>query len=402
MRPPKSRPSSLSLKEPLPPIATPEREQEKEATSSSFRIPTRAILSPADLDLFASSQVYDDFLGFVVALSDSVRGKKLSDAGGLRKSDAVNGLLVTLEALMDLCDEVPAVDNAKSRFGNPAFQTWYDKMEKTVPEKLINNVPGIPPAALAEVSTYLINSFGNRKRIDYGTGHEASFIAFLLCLQKLNVLTPEDHAVLVLSVFWTYMSLMRKLQGIYWLEPAGSHGVWGLDDYHFLPFMFGASQLTDHKNIRPKSIHDADLVEEYSKDYMYLACIQFINSVKSASLRWHSPMLDDISIVKTWSKIHSGMQKMYKAEVLCKLPIMQHFLFGSILAFEGTSDVTIDEMDDCGHIHHNHSKETGGKEDVYAFGQAFPDCCGIRIPSAVAAAAAGGEIRVFRKPIPFD
>jgi hypothetical protein len=56
--------------------------------------------------------------------------------------------------------------------------------------------------------------------------------------------------------------------------------VWGLDDYHFLPFLFGAAQLRGHKYIRPRAIHDPEIVEECAPHYMYFACIAFINSVR--------------------------------------------------------------------------------------------------------------------------
>ncbi|ORY03355.1 putative serine/threonine-protein phosphatase 2A activator [Basidiobolus meristosporus CBS 931.73] len=345
---------------------------------ATFRVPTRQILTPEDLARFLESDCYEEYLGFIIALNEQVVGKPTRTDCHI--SPVVEKLLNIIKRLSDWVDEIQPVHNEQSRFGNPAFRTWYDRVAENASD-LLKDV--VPEEAIPEVSKYLVESFGNHRRIDYGTGHEANFIAWMLCIKKLNLIHEEDYAALVLKLFYGYIDLMRKLQFAYWLEPAGSHGVWGLDDYHFLPFLFGAAQLRGHKHIRPKAIHDQDIVEEFSKDYMYLACIKFVNNVKTASLRWHSPMLDDISGVKTWDKVNSGMIKMYKAEVLGKLPIMQHFMFGSLLRFEGSQNVP-DEDDDCCEVAH-----------VYAYGQEAPTCCGMRVPSAIAASQSA-------KRLPFD
>jgi len=304
-----------------------------------------------------------------------------------------------LDRVEALARETPAVDNATSRFGNPAFKTFYDKVQQAAPQ-LHESLPAFPAEAISEVSGYFVESWGNRTRIDYGSGMELNFLCWLLCLERLGVVQESDHVALVIRVFWKYVQVMRTLQSTYWLEPAGSHGVWGLDDYHFLPFLFGSAQLRNHRYLRPKSIHDNEVVEEFSKDYMYFACIRFINSVKTASLRWHSPMLDDISAVKTWDKVNQGMIKMYHAEVLGKLPVIQHFLFGSILPYEGPVVPIPAGYQDDGHGHSH-----GDASDAHA---GWHDPCGIHVPSAFAAAAEaqkhGGAMLGGPgiRPVPFD
>ena len=133
--------------------------------------------------------------------------------------------------------------------------------------------------------------------------------------------------------------------------------------------------------------------------------------VKTASLRWHSPMLDDISAVKTWDKVNSGLIKMYQAEVLGKLPVMQHFLFGSLLPWEGPLPPPPSGVDpNDPHYGHAHAHAHAGVADLGGVGQqqtGWGDCCGIPVPSVFAAAEAakrpgarlaGPGIR----PVPFD
>ena len=145
------------------------------------------------------------------------------------------------------------------------------------------------------------------------------------------------------------------MQLAYKLEPAGSHGVWGLDDYQFLPFLLGAAQLSGHDST-PASVTDKRLQEELYEDYLYYEGIRFIGMVKTGPFFEHSvrntnvdgtsnpshsapadhranwwrnarvvqPILNDIAgSVPTWDKVASGMVKMYEAEVLQKFPVIQ-------------------------------------------------------------------------------
>jgi len=99
--------------------------------------------------------------------------------------------------------------------------------------------------ALRFLKPYFLESFGSFRRLDYGTGHETAFALFLCALTLLRVVhpNPPDERALVLRVFVRYLRLCWRLQDTYKLEPAGSHGVWGIDDYSFLPYILGSGQL---------------------------------------------------------------------------------------------------------------------------------------------------------------
>lgn len=129
---------------------------------------------------------------------------------------------------------------------------------------------------------------------------------------------------------------MRRIQLIYVLEPAGSHGVWGLDDYQHLAFLFGASQLV--KNDRgyiPETIHSDGILQKEIDDFMYFGCISFIKQVKKGvPFGESSPILNDISGVASWEKVTQGLMKMFQAEVVGKLPVIKHLKFGSLLSFQ--------------------------------------------------------------------
>ena len=295
-----------------------------------FLLPVVQVRTVADMEMWMKSQAYHDYLGFVISLNAAVKAKPLYTSCEI--STVVEKLLILLDTLSKFIDEIPPIEQPQ-RFGNKAFRKWHDRLKEEAANLTKTVLPEKLHRAAEEVADYLIRGFGNETRIDYGTGHEASFAAFLCCLYKMRVLSPQDQVAIVNKVFDKYLHIARKLQKTYRMEPAGSQGVWGLDDFQFLAFIFGSSQLAMNTTIYPSQFVDPMVVNANHKDYMFLECIKYINEVKTGPFAEHSSMLYSITSVPHWGKVNSGLIKMYKAEMLHKFPVIQHFRFGSVLSF---------------------------------------------------------------------
>jgi hypothetical protein len=46
-----------------------------------------------------------------------------------------------------------------------------------------------------------LTAYSNMSRIDYGTGHETSFVAFLACMYQLQLITKEDLEAIAFRAF---------------------------------------------------------------------------------------------------------------------------------------------------------------------------------------------------------
>ncbi|KAI5778150.1 hypothetical protein EDC01DRAFT_623292 [Geopyxis carbonaria] len=331
------------------------------ASSLTPTTPTKRINTHPDLTAFPTTPGYALVTSFIAHLNACVSPLDSStntlsparefttDTAALTISPPVAALNEFLSQLSELIDAVPPVAGPR-RYGNTAFRTWLSRAGELVEAELDAHLPEAVRPAAGELKWYLKHAFGSGERLDYGTGHELNFAAFLAGVWKLGGFVPgRDEKALVLKTFAGYFEIVRRLVLAYSLEPAGSHGVWGLDDHAFLPYVFGSAQLTTYKPAldapeghgtttaeeqglpKPDEVVKKDVVDRERSRNLYFAAIGFVYDVKTGPFWEHSPILFDISgVQKGWGKINEGLLKMYAVEVLGKFPVVQHFHFGSI------------------------------------------------------------------------
>lgn len=175
-----------------------------------------------------------------MALNEAVKGKSLSFE--CRESDVTKGMVSLLDKLDVWIEETPPIEQPQ-RFGNQAFRTWYKKVKEVLfhcffqiiwnsycarffrndirvilsqqgaTQLLQEALPEQFHRAVPEIMLYLAEGFGNPTRIDYGTGHEMSFIMLMCCLFKIGALLEEDKVAAVTRIFnrWSTITYHCRL-----------------------------------------------------------------------------------------------------------------------------------------------------------------------------------------------
>lgn len=218
-------------------------------------------------------------------------------------------IILILKEIENKAKEI-SLSKSPQRYGNKSFRILYEYISNLSDSRQNN------------IYNYLKNSFGNYERIDYGTGHELNFLCFLYCKYMMNCIEINE----IFKTLCYYFKIVRYIISKFNLEPAGSHGPWGLDDYQILPFLFGSAELINVDITFDKLLDNS--IYEYGRT------LQFVKKHKcrfgDKSFEVHSPflwMLKD----KTWDHVNAGLHKLFIKEVLEKNVVTQHFIFSEYL-----------------------------------------------------------------------
>ncbi|GAA6009521.1 hypothetical protein JCM10207_003813 [Rhodosporidiobolus poonsookiae] len=346
------------LPDPLPLLSTASSSSSSAVPPPPPQPPQRKIFTSQDLAAWGRSEAREYVERVVLRLVAAVKGKGRAREGASTEeeeggSEAIELLVEFLDKAREGIAAVP-LDAAPQRFGNKAFRVWVERVSSALPALLDallarSPLPRETAALLApELKLHLLSSLGSAPRLDFGTGHELSFVFFLCALFRAGVLrsSPEEERSVVERVFRAYVRAVHEAQRVFRLEPAGSKGVWGLDDHMHLVYLFGASQLVDHPSLRPSFLLTPPsslppLSSSLASSSLLPLALTHLHTLKRGPFAEHSPLLHQIgSTIPSFAKVTKGLWEMYRVEVLGKVPVVQHCRFGLGMAWvdKGTGE----------------------------------------------------------------
>ncbi|KAK1225745.1 Serine/threonine-protein phosphatase 2A activator 2 [Marasmius sp. AFHP31] len=97
-------------------------------TTTATHPPRKSLLSQSQLEWFQTSETHNRIITYVETLNEAVVGAKLGDK--CEESEGVKAILEILDRVEEIAKDTPPVENSASRFGNPAFRTFYDRVQE--------------------------------------------------------------------------------------------------------------------------------------------------------------------------------------------------------------------------------------------------------------------------------
>lgn len=164
-------------------------------------LPEKRLLTPDDMKLWEESPTRAHFTKFIIDLAESVKGHENSQYKE-PISESINSMMNLLSQIKDITQKHPVIKDAdSSRFGKVEFRDFYDEVSRNSRKILRSEFPSLTDEQLEQLSIYLDESWGNKRRIDYGSGHELNFMCLLYGLYSYGIFNlSNDSTNLVLKV----------------------------------------------------------------------------------------------------------------------------------------------------------------------------------------------------------
>eukprot|EP00767_Chilomastix_cuspidata_P002127 gnl/Chilomastix_cuspidata/2253.p1 GENE.gnl/Chilomastix_cuspidata/2253~~gnl/Chilomastix_cuspidata/2253.p1 ORF type:complete len:311 (+),score=109.52 gnl/Chilomastix_cuspidata/2253:116-1048(+) len=290
------------------------RVMDKPATEPRWVPPTKQVKNLDLLEVFKHGPGYSTFVGFLQKVNSAILDEHNPEAA---LSKSVTKLLDFISEIRTIFQAIPP-EPKRHRFGNLAFRTFHTKLGEEAPRLIAGLLPERLRGASVELLPYLLDSFGNALRLDYGTGHELHFVCFLLVLHHVGFLADADLAAVGARGFFAYIQLTWEIEDVYTIEPAGTRGAYALDPYHVVPFFWGSAEQARAGGAYPAG----------APGTMYHASAQ--RTIEKGS---GSCIRSVHGHCKAWLDLNRGVGRMIEGEELSSFPVMQHFLFGSVVKF---------------------------------------------------------------------
>jgi hypothetical protein len=135
--------------------------------------PQKCIKTDFDMMYFErSSPAYALLLKYVEKMCLIASGKFCQTQVDDGSTNIISSILDDIHTLAESIEPI----NQPMRFGNKAFRALYDALAAQA-DSILSQTAHLSPDVIRQFKPYLMDSFGNPVRIDYGTGHEAAFLA---------------------------------------------------------------------------------------------------------------------------------------------------------------------------------------------------------------------------------